>query len=64
MDRIWTEHIEGTAQVRHFGDKVREAGLRWFGHVLRRASDCISRRMLKMEEDDSLWRLLEKAKQR
>ena len=28
------EYIRGTAQVGRFGEKVREARLRWFGHVL------------------------------
>ncbi|KAF7692744.1 hypothetical protein HF521_010354, partial [Silurus meridionalis] len=36
MDRIRNEFIRGTAHVEHFGDKVREARLRWFGHVQRR----------------------------
>uniref|UniRef100_A0A3Q3JMD5 YjeF N-terminal domain-containing protein n=1 Tax=Monopterus albus TaxID=43700 RepID=A0A3Q3JMD5_MONAL len=49
MDRIRNEHIRGTAQVFCFGDKVREARLRWFGHVQRRDSGYIGRRMLEME---------------
>ena len=49
MDVIRKEHIRGTAKVRHFGDKVREARLRMFGHVQRRDSEYIGRRMLKME---------------
>ena len=32
MERIRNEHIRGTVQVRCFGDNVREARLRWFGH--------------------------------
>ncbi|MGL5522133.1 MAG: hypothetical protein ACRDAW_02585, partial [Metamycoplasmataceae bacterium] len=32
-----------------FGDKVREARLRWFGHVQRRDMNYIGRRMLRME---------------
>jgi hypothetical protein len=32
MDRIKNEYIKGTAHER-FGDKAREARLRWFGHV-------------------------------
>ena len=49
MDRIRNEYIRGTAHVRGFGDKVREARLRWFGHVLRRDSEYIGRRMLSFE---------------
>uniref|UniRef100_A0A3B3BTI6 ribonuclease H n=1 Tax=Oryzias melastigma TaxID=30732 RepID=A0A3B3BTI6_ORYME len=49
MDRIRNEYIRGTAHVRGFGDKVREARLRWFGHVQRRDSEYIGRRMLSLE---------------
>ena len=49
MDRIRNESIRGTAHVRGFGDKVREARLRWFGHVQRRDSEYIGRRMLSFE---------------
>ena len=49
MDKIRNEYIRGTAQVGKFGDKIREARLRWYGH-LRRKDDCyIGRRMLRME---------------
>ncbi|KAK3560239.1 hypothetical protein QTP86_003045 [Hemibagrus guttatus] len=36
LDRIRNEYITGTAHVGRLGDKVREARLRWFGHVQRR----------------------------
>ncbi|KAK3549679.1 hypothetical protein QTP86_006865 [Hemibagrus guttatus] len=36
LDRIRNEYIRGTAHVERLGDKVREARLRWFGHVQRR----------------------------
>ena len=49
MDRIRNEHVRGTAHVRRFGDKVREARLRWFGHVQRRDSEYIGNRMLRLE---------------
>ena len=48
-DRIRNEHIRGTAHVGRFGDKVREARLRWFGHVQRRDVEYIGRRLMKME---------------
>ncbi|KAK3531149.1 hypothetical protein QTP70_013262 [Hemibagrus guttatus] len=42
LDRIRIEYIRGTAHVGRLGDKVREARLRWFGHVHRRESaDCL-----------------------
>ncbi|KAK3570249.1 hypothetical protein QTP86_017124 [Hemibagrus guttatus] len=49
LDRIRNEYIRGTAHVGHLGDKVREVRLRWFGHVQRRESEYIGRRMLDME---------------
>ncbi|KAK3520102.1 hypothetical protein QTP70_013583, partial [Hemibagrus guttatus] len=49
LDRIRNEYIRGTAHVARLGDKVREARLRWFGHVQRRESEYIGRRMLDME---------------
>ncbi|KAI5087616.1 hypothetical protein C0J45_22105, partial [Silurus meridionalis] len=49
MDRIRNEFIRGTVHVGRFGDKVREVRLRWFGHVQRRNTGYISRRMLRIE---------------
>ncbi|KAK3538172.1 hypothetical protein QTP70_032566, partial [Hemibagrus guttatus] len=49
LDRIRNEYIRGTAHVGHLGNKVREARLRWFGHVQRRESEYIGRRMLDMK---------------
>ncbi|KAK3548620.1 hypothetical protein QTP70_015565, partial [Hemibagrus guttatus] len=48
LDRIRNEYIRGTAHVGRLGDKVREDRLRWFGHVQRRESEYIGRRMLDM----------------
>ena len=49
LDRIRNEYIRGTAHVGCFGDKAREARLRWFGHVQRRDSEDIGRKMLRLE---------------
>ena len=49
MDRIRNKHIKGTAKVRCFGDKMTEVRFRCFGHVQRRHSSYVGRRMLKME---------------
>ncbi|KAK3549896.1 hypothetical protein QTP86_015522, partial [Hemibagrus guttatus] len=49
LDRIRNEYIRGTAHVARLGNKVREARLRWFGHVQRRESEYIGRRLLDME---------------
>ncbi|KAK3545925.1 hypothetical protein QTP70_016972, partial [Hemibagrus guttatus] len=48
LDRIRNKYIRGTAHVGRLGDKVREARLRWFGHVQRREGEYIGRRMLDM----------------
>ena len=49
MDKIKNEFIRGTAQVRLIGDKVREARLRWHGHVQRWNAEYIRKRMLCLE---------------
>ncbi|KAK3521139.1 hypothetical protein QTP86_033416 [Hemibagrus guttatus] len=49
LDRIKNEYIRGRAHVGRLGDKVRETRLRWFGHVQRRESEYIDRRILDME---------------
>ena len=51
MDKIRNEHIRGTAQVGKFGEKTREARLRWYhyGHLRRKDDGYIGRRMLRME---------------
>ncbi|KAK3574713.1 hypothetical protein QTP86_015385 [Hemibagrus guttatus] len=49
LDRIKNEYFRGTVHVGRLRDKVREARLRWFGHVQRRESEYIGRRMLDME---------------
>ena len=49
MDKIRNEYIRGTAQVGTFGEKTREARLRWYGHLRRKDDGYIGRRMLRME---------------
>ena len=49
MDKIKNEFIGGIAHVRQIGDKVREARLRWYGHVQRQNAECIDKRMLCLE---------------
>ena len=49
LDRIRNDLIRGTAHVRKLEDKVREARLRWYGHVQRREEEYIGKRMLKMD---------------
>ena len=49
MDKIRNEYIRGTAQVGKFGEKTREARLRWYGYLRRKDDGYIGRRMLRME---------------
>ena len=49
IEKIRNEYIRGTAQVGRFGEKTREARLRWYGHVLGKDYGYIGRSMLRME---------------
>ena len=49
MDKIRNKYIRGTAQVGRFGEKTREARLRWYGHLRRKDDGYIGRIMLRME---------------
>ena len=49
MDKIRNEYIRVTAQVGMFGEKTRDASLRWYGHLRRKDDGYIGRRMLRME---------------
>ncbi|KAK3542048.1 hypothetical protein QTP86_011348 [Hemibagrus guttatus] len=55
LDRIRNEYIRGTAHVGCLGDKVREARLRWFGHVQRRENTTASVRISACLADISSW---------
>ncbi|KAK3571518.1 hypothetical protein QTP86_012862 [Hemibagrus guttatus] len=61
LDRISNEYIRGTAHVGRLGDKVREAKLRWFGHVQRRERSRATKLGLKIEQTahtTNLWNVL------
>ena len=49
MDMIRNSVIRGTLQVGPMRNKVREARLRWYGHVRRRDVDYVGQKVLKME---------------
>ena len=49
MNKTRNEYIRGTAQVGRFGEKTREARLRWYCHVRRKDDGYIGRRILRME---------------
>ena len=52
MDKIRNEYIRWTTQLGirvRFGEKTREARLRWYGHVRRKYDGYIGRRMMRIE---------------
>ena len=48
-DKIRNEHIRSTVKVDRLGMKMREARLRWYGHVMRRDQEYVGRKMMEME---------------
>ena len=46
-DKIKNEYVRGTAKIAKLGDKLRDAMLRWYGHVKRREG-CVGKRMTEM----------------
>ncbi|XP_063629446.1 uncharacterized protein LOC134800816 [Cydia splendana] len=50
LDRIRNEYIRGTFKVIKFEDKLRENRLRWYGHVMRRDQDHMTRAVMQIEE--------------
>ena len=47
-DKIRNEYMRGTAKIAKLGDKLRNARLRWYGHVKRREEDYVGKRMMEM----------------
>ena len=47
-DKIRNEYVRGTAKIAKLGDKLRNARLRWYGHVKRREEDYVGKRMMEM----------------
>ena len=50
-DKIRNEHVRGTAKIAKVGDKLRNARLRWYGHV-KRKEGCVGKRMMEMAVPD------------
>ena len=42
------EYVRATAKIAKLGDKLRNARLRWYGHVKRREEEYVGKRMMKM----------------
>ena len=47
-DQIRNEYVRGTAKIAKLGDKLRNARLRWYGHVKRTEEDYVGKRMMEM----------------
>ena len=47
-NKIRNEYVRGTAKIAKLGDKLRNARLRWYGHVKRREEDYVGKRMTEM----------------
>ena len=47
-DKIRNEYMRGTAKIAKLGDKLRDARLRWYGHVKRREEGHVGKRMMVM----------------
>ena len=48
-DRIRNEYIRGSLKISPLSLKVKEARLRWYGHLRRRDEDHPARKMMEME---------------
>ena len=48
-DKIRNKYIRGTVKVEWLGIKMREARLRWYGHIMRRDQEYVGRKMIEME---------------
>ena len=48
-DRIRNEHIRGSLKIASISIKVKEARMRWYGHVRRRGEEDPARRMMEMD---------------
>ena len=47
-DKIRNEYVRGAAKIAKLRDKLRNARLRWYGHVKRREEDYVGKRMMEM----------------
>ena len=47
-DKIRNEYVRGTAKITKVGDKLRNASLRWYGHVKRREECHMGKMMMQM----------------
>ncbi|KAL0833083.1 hypothetical protein ABMA28_001193 [Loxostege sticticalis] len=45
-DKVRNEHIRGSLKIAPIADKMVEARLRWYGHVIRRPEDYVVKKCL------------------
>ena len=45
-DKIRNEYVRGTTKIANLGGKLRNARLRWYGHVKRKEEDYVGKRMM------------------
>lgn len=50
MDKIRNEYIRGTFKVAKIHEKLSENRLRWYGHVMRRDEDHMTKRVMNIED--------------
>jgi hypothetical protein len=51
MDKVQNKHIRGSMKVTPIEEKIKEARMRWYGHVMRRDDDHIVRKTLDIQEN-------------
>ncbi len=51
MDKVQNKHIRGSMKVTPIEGKIKEARMRWYGHVMRRDDDHIVRKILDIQEN-------------
>jgi hypothetical protein len=49
LDKIENKEIRNRMKVTEMHRKIQEKSLRWYGHILRREEDVVTRRVLNME---------------
>ena len=47
-DKIKNEYVRGTVKIAKLGEKLRNARLRWYGHVKRRKENYVGKTMMEM----------------
>ena len=47
-DKIKNKYVRGTTNIAKMGEKLRNARLRWYGHIKRREEDYVGKRMMEV----------------